>query len=318
VNVVPTGGTSAQASVTRAEEGETVSLPFGVASDAGLSLDQLSVTATETDYDVEVTAATTAPGDVPSPADAVGFLTVEHSVADANVTDATFRFGVDATTLSERGTDPDAVALLRRTNGSWTELATDHRGTENGTHRFTAGSPGFSVFAVATPAASDLSVTNATLNRSDAARAEPVGVTATLANDGSMTATRRLNVTANGSLVANETATVPPHDTRTVTVPVGFARTGTYALAVDSVTSGTLTGTFPVDTHEPSNRSTANSTATTLSPDPNTAPSRGSESGTATDDRSGTTTDASGPGFTPLVALVALALAALAAARRQP
>ncbi|WP_424019851.1 S8 family serine peptidase [Halorientalis pallida] len=314
VRVGTTGSSGAAATVTRADAGETVPLPLTVATaDDRLRLDRLSVTATERAYDVAVTASTSAPDGVPEPGDSLGFLTVDHSVPDANISDVAFRFAVDAATLAERGTDADAVTLLRRTNGSWTSLLTAHRGTENGTHRFAATSPGLSVFAVATPAAADLSVTNATVNRSTAARAEPVGVTVTVENGGPVSATRELAVTANGTLLATESVTVPAGDRRTVTAPVEFARVGIYTLAVENVTAGTVSITVPVDTHEPAGPATATATPTT---EPSAGPSRDPDSRTPTLDRPATTTGAAGPGFSLVAALVAVALAGLGLRRR--
>ncbi|WP_336000039.1 S8 family serine peptidase [Halorientalis halophila] len=316
VSVLPTSPSSQRATVSRANPGQTVEVSFAVA-DSGerFRLNELALTAAATDYELEVAATAAAPDGAPALDAPVGFLTVSHTVSDADVSDATFRFGVDAETLADRGTDPESVTLLRQTGGTWSERPTSHVGTASGMHRFEATAPGLSVFAVATDAAANLSVTNATVNRSTAARADPVGVSVTVANDGPVTGSRTVAVTANGTELANETVRVPGGESRTITLPVEFERTGTYALAVDGTAAGTVGVSVPVDAHD--STTATDSTSATPTETETTPTSENDEETVATDGEQPASTAGDGPGFSPIAALFAIAVAGLALARRQ-
>lgn len=110
-------------------------------------------------------------------------------------------------------------------------------------------------------------VTGATIGVEEAAV-----VDATLFNDGNAEGTRTAELRANGTAVDTTTVTVPADETRTVTLSTRFDAPGTYALAVDGRSVGTVTvaeEATPGDTDTPEDTETDTTTqASTDAPSP--------------------------------------------------
>lgn len=123
------------------------------------------VTETASNFSLSVASSSNRPEGTPGPeADAVlSYLDVEkHDVTNAEIASARFYFRVATGALEEAGVQPDSVTLYRYSGGAWEALATTLAGTTNGTHRFEAVSPGFSVFAIGLETGSTSKATNGT------------------------------------------------------------------------------------------------------------------------------------------------------------
>jgi hypothetical protein len=86
-----------------------------------------------------------------------------------------------------------------------------------------------------------LTVRSATLHEADLAVHETATVTATVANNGTTTATRNLTLQFDGEPVERKTVTVPAGEQRRVTFAHETSRTGAFTVSVGEVEAGTLT-----------------------------------------------------------------------------
>jgi len=133
----------------------------------------------------------------------------------------------------------DAV-VYRYHGGHWNALPTEVIGQTNDSYVVRADSPGLSVFAVGLRDADLLSVTGASLSEPSAAVGTPVTVSATVTNRGNWLANESFAVTANGTTLTERTVTVPAGETVRVTFDVIRNGPGTYGIAVDDVSAGTV------------------------------------------------------------------------------
>jgi|GEM_PF-3562965 len=81
--------------------------------------------------------------------DALGYLRIDHSIPDEDVSGVALDFFVSADRLAAFGVAPDDVSLYRYHDGAWTELPTRLVQSEDGGYVMRADSPGLSTFAVA-------------------------------------------------------------------------------------------------------------------------------------------------------------------------
>ncbi|MDS0260260.1 PKD domain-containing protein [Haloarcula sp. S1CR25-12] len=169
----------------------------------------------------------------------VGTITVEHSIADEKVDDATVRFRVHERAL-DTATDTESVTLYRQESDGWTALPTTLVDETDTHYHFRSVSPGLSVFAVGT-AGPAFEVTEASVGDAAIEPGQSTDVTATVANRGDANGTYALELTADGSVVASQSVDVPAGEERTVTVTPAFETAGTYALAVGGESAGELT-----------------------------------------------------------------------------
>ncbi len=107
--------------------------------------------------------------------EALGYLRIDHSVPDENVSGVTLDFFVPADRLAELGVASDDVVLYRYHGGEWTDLPTRLVRSENGGYVMQADSPGLSTFAIARPpaAATTPSITQTQPNDDPPATSRP-------------------------------------------------------------------------------------------------------------------------------------------------
>jgi PGF-CTERM protein len=149
------------------------------------------------------------------------------------------------------------------------------------------------------------------------ATGEEVLVEASLVNYDPTAGRLALTLTAGGTPVAERTVSVGASTERTVSLTHRFGEAGTHELAVNGRSVGTLTVRDPPET------ATSTPAATPTPPAGTSAPAAPGESdpdgptGTAaTTATARPGTPAAGPGFTALLALLALGLGGLLARRR--
>ncbi|WP_252699798.1 DUF1102 domain-containing protein [Natronosalvus vescus] len=89
--------------------------------------------------------------------------------------------------------------------------------------------------------AANISVTNATLDRTHVRPGEQATVAITVTNAGDATGERTLEFAVGNFVVETKTVTLEPGETREIRFEQRFERVGTYSLAVNSVDVGTVT-----------------------------------------------------------------------------
>lgn len=76
------------------------------------------------------------------------YIEISHNVAEPEISAATIQFDVDKSWLDANGIDPVKVSLYRYTEGKWNKLVTSKTGETSDKVSYSAGTPGFSVFAI--------------------------------------------------------------------------------------------------------------------------------------------------------------------------
>lgn len=222
----------------------------------------------------------------------VGSFTLDHP-DDGTAANVTFAFAVERSQLRAVGLAPGDVSLYRH-DGNWTELPTTVRWRGTDTVRFRAESPGLSTFAIGASGSfagddteTDGSGTNATAGDSEtatdgssaettdaasgsvvvaSARVADTSVTAgeyavveaTVVNRGAETATGTVPLSANGSVRAERSVTVPADENRTLQFATRVDRTTEFA--VDGTVAGVVT-VEPADERPPTTNETPSTAA---------------------------------------------------------
>ncbi|WP_255196428.1 PGF-pre-PGF domain-containing protein [Halorarius litoreus] len=197
----------------------------------------------------------------------LGYITIGHSINNSDVKNVQFRFRVSRERLEDRGIPAGNVVLYRYNNGSWTKLPTSIVATSDGSIVYEAESPGLSVFAFGTERGA-VSVTDASLSQQTIEAGASVDVTAAVENDGQSRANRTLELTVDGETVSTRTVTLEAGESRDVTFTRTFDDAGSYDIAVDGVSAGTLTVEADTPTTTPSPTPTVDAPDDTPTPTP--------------------------------------------------
>lgn len=137
--------------VTDARAGEELEVHTDTTSD-GIGLDSIAITPrVNGSFALNASLLSSPPaGTPPLPAGGagIGFLQVDHTIADADIDGVTFRFRVSKQRLADAGDDPETVTLYRLHEGGWSPLPTTQVGESTASYVFEADSPGLSLFAI--------------------------------------------------------------------------------------------------------------------------------------------------------------------------
>ncbi|SHK53423.1 PGF-pre-PGF domain-containing protein [Haladaptatus paucihalophilus DX253] len=253
-------------SVRNADANQRVGVAFGNETGSnGVNLSRLNLTVERPmDYSLTVNASAARLGDASDfGGHAVGFVEVDHSVRDADIDGAGLTFRIDTRRFEETGMDATEAVVYRYHGGRWNALDTSVVGRDGGEYVLRADSPGLSVFAVGLRDADLLSVTGASLSKPSAAVGAPVTASATITNRGNWLANDSLAVTANGTTLAARTVTIPAGETVTVTFDVTRDHPGTYGIAIDDVSAGTVAFSRAADENRETSRTTTTDVGTT-------------------------------------------------------
>ena len=243
-DVAPLADGGATVSYSGARAGETVrTLLDGVAANgvAFTGLD-LELAGEHGPFALDlVPAAESGVDPLPSNARALTYLRVDHEVGDSVVGSAQLDFTVKRSALPDGATLND-VAVYRFHDGSWTEIETSRRG-----NRFTAETPGFSVFAVvAEPGEASFVTNGATLGRESIGVGETIDVSALVENVGSEHGTAEVALVVDGKTVATRAVGLDPGESRTVVFRYEPRTAGDYTVSIDGAPAGTLVVTEQV------------------------------------------------------------------------
>jgi hypothetical protein len=222
----------------------------------------------------------------------LGFLSIDHSISDDNVSNVTFTFRVAKADLND--SEVRDVALYRHENGSWTELPTEPAGETDTHYVFRAESPGLSEFAAGKKTAT-FEIQNATVTVTKLRVGDDLRVRVRITNRGGADGTFDAELRLDGEVVASNRLTIAANGIRQTTFERAISEPGTYEVTVNEFPVGSITVEEASDPDGTSDETT----------------------GETTDDAADDTTASAGqPGFGAATAALAVTLAALAAVRR--
>lgn len=234
--------------VQGAEAGDDVSIDVSPASveDEAVAFEGISVRVKRGgDFTMQVTNSREAlPGspdfEPPAAAESLGRVRLEHSISNDEVEDVSFTFRVSKVRLESTDTDPETVTLYRYSEGGWTALSTDAVGETDSHYVFQADSPGMSEFAIGAQRP-EFDTYWADAVQASADPGEAVTVSGRVTNVGAADGVYEASLTVDGEVVSTRTITIAAGGTRQVNFRTDFERSGTYAVAVDDVSAGSVT-----------------------------------------------------------------------------
>ncbi|MDT3435584.1 PGF-pre-PGF domain-containing protein [Haloarcula sp. 1CSR25-25] len=238
---------TAVSTVGNLSTGQTVVLDINegdTSENEGTAIERLNITSAGDASGVQVNVSTSQRPVAGTPDVARAQTVLRHievevkNLEESEVSEGTFTFRVSQTRLENQGIAPESVVMYRFHNGSWNALETTHLGG----NRFKADTPGFSSFAIGV-AQPSVSVTDASLSTTEVNTGESVDVSAVVENSGDLEGNITLDVTADGTSVETREITVGADESVTETVSVTFDDTGSYQIAVNGVSAGTLSVT---------------------------------------------------------------------------
>ncbi len=165
------------------------------------------------------------------------YINVEHSNTNDAFSGGTFEFTVDEEQLN--GEDPENVGLYRFNDDEWNPLDTRLVSQSDGEYTFEADTPGFSVFALGVKQA-QISVTDASLAQQSIAPGEQSTVSATVTNDGEAAGEYLVQLFVDGNVEAEQSVQVGAGESQTVTFDRTWDDAGSYDVAVNNQSAGTL------------------------------------------------------------------------------
>ncbi len=242
------GRTDTNVTVRNATAGDPVTVPVvdALAEDGNLSVSSIILTTTrDASFTVNVTASAdplpTTPtfrlGDGTSP---LGHLSIDHSLSNDDIAEATFAYRVRTEPLDRLQSAPGDVSLYRFEDGKWVPKPTEVRGdsdafvslltTADGLSEWTAAArkPRFNVSDTATSIRSGVVGDEATIR---------VFVSNTGGADGVYVAELILN----GEVVDRQEATIPDGGKRALNFERSFDQPGLYEVRVNDVFVGEVT-----------------------------------------------------------------------------
>lgn len=307
--------TLVNATITDAEANTTQSLNISwpLTRDDVVAVDALSFTP-ERAGSVTLSVATNESrfGDVPAfaPADGTepaGYVHVDHSIANEEVSNVTFRVRVRKDRLAGNETGPEDVALYRHEAGGWVELPT--RVVDEGeTHYFfEARAPGLSDFTTGVKQAK-FRITDALVTVTRISTHQGTEVRVRVRNVGGADGTYTVKLLLEETVVDRTELSIAPNGTRQATFERSFDEPGTYQVYVNERFVGNVT----VESGDTVTRSASTPGRTGPSPAETT-----DDAPTARPEAGGTTSGESVPGLGFETTAVALLVAALSVAVRR-
>ena len=253
------GGQTAIVRAGGVEAGEPMTAKLPARDGQSFALQQVTMTGSGSSFNRSV--ATDAPADgasfsVPSGQGASLVGAVEMD-AISGVDTTSLRLAVDRDALNEHELESDGVTVYRKTDGSFTPLATEQVATTEDSIVYDASTDGGTQFVVGalTP---EFAVRSADVETEDASDGQRVTLTATVANEGQVAGDYEAEMRVDGVTVARQNVTLQPGESKTVELDHVVTSKGEYdvglgAERVSSVilTSDTIQGSEEADSAEP-------------------------------------------------------------------
>lgn len=240
--------TLVNATITDAEANTTQSLNISwpLTRDDVVAVDAVSFTPERTGS-VNLSIATNVSrfGDVPAFAlsdgtEPAGYVHVDHSIPNEQVSDVTFRIRVRKDRLVGNETGPEDVALYRHEESGWVELPTQLV-EEGETHYFfEARAPGFSDFTTGVKQAK-FRITDALVTVTRISTQQGTEVLVRVRNDGGADGTYTVKLLLEETLVDRTELSIAPNGTRQATFERTFGEPGIYQVYVNERFVGNVT-----------------------------------------------------------------------------
>ncbi len=323
-------GSTVSVEISNAGAGSSVTVQFSgtpvATAGADITLDSLDLDfRNAADFDLSVSNTR---GDVPRVNDRLGdlgYINVAHDASDDDLDTVTFTFRVKKSQVQAMGLSADQVSLYRYHDGEWTELSTSRTGESTDYYRYSATSPGLSVFAISQSStqAATFQVTDASLDPSELQPGDSTTVTATIENTGDRDGTFTAELRVDGVTVDQQDVSVPAGETETITFSRAFDDEGTYDVAVSETSAGSV-NVAQEDDDTPTPTPTPVPPTVTATPTPTPVPPTATPTPTPTPTATPTPTPSptpTSPGeeepdgipLIPIVVVILLVLALLAA-----
>jgi hypothetical protein len=176
-------------------------------------------------------------GDGTEPA---GYVHVDHSIPNEQVSDVTFRIRVRKDRLAGNETGPEDVALYRHEGGGWVEHPTQFV-EEGETHYFfEARTPGFSDFTTGVKQAT-FRITDALVTVTHLSTHQGTEVLVRVRNDGGADGTYTVKLLLEETVVDRTELSIAPNGTRQATFERSFDEPGIYQVSVNERLVGNVT-----------------------------------------------------------------------------
>lgn len=214
-------------------------------SPADVTFDAVEVTpATDASFTLNVTssddpiAGETPTANLSNGAKPLAFVSVDHSIADRNVSNVTFRFRVRKERVN--ASEPDEIALYRYHGGSWNELPTTLSNVTDSHFVYRVRSPGLSEFA-AGKQMPQFEIADAAFEFTTLSVGDALEVRVRVTNEGDADGTFTADLVLGDETVASHKLTIAADGMRQTTFDRQVADPGTYEVYVNDYHIGEVT-----------------------------------------------------------------------------
>jgi len=308
------------ATVTEIEEGSTVGIDTstGTNESENVSVDGVSIAVEDEDeFSLNVTTSddeldTTPEFNLSDGTDDVGYLRVNHSVPDENISSVSFTFTVPKSEIPRNATtgelEPEEMVLYRYVDGEWVALRTEPIGERDGAWQYRGFSPGLSEFAIGRQEP-QFEINRAEINVTSAQVGDSVAIRVLITNTGGADGIFDVKLFENQDLVDREQPTVPPNSTVRIVFLRSYEEAGQYRIGVNNRTVDTVEV-------EPPETTTKDDTTDDDTPSDNTPSNDPQRTTTGKENAAGPTgpNDGGGDGGFPIAPLLAVGLLVTAGA----
>lgn len=212
---------------------------------ADVTFDAVEVTpATDASFTLNVTssddpiAGATPTANLSNGTKPLAFVSVDHSIADRNVSNVTFRFRVRKGRVN--ASEPDEIALYRYHGGSWNELPTTLSNVTDSHFVYRVRSPGLSEFA-AGKQMPQFEITDAAFEFTTLSVGDALEVRVRVTNEGDADGTFTADLVLGDETVASHKLTIAAGGMRQTTFDRQVADPGTYEVYVNDYHIGEVT-----------------------------------------------------------------------------
>lgn len=236
--------TQTSATVQNAQGGEAVTVDVPSEGDPGpVETTSVSVTpAADADFSIDITTSPTpldtsptfdlADGTAP-----IGYVSVEHTLPNADIQQATFTHRVEIDAIEAAGSSPEDVSMYRYDGGSWSEQPTQLVGTDDGEAILQTTTDALSEWTVAAKRPR-LNITDTAIDLQAATTDEAVTIQVFVSNTGGTDGVYEAELVLNQEVVQQRERTVPDGGTVALTFERTFDQPGIYEVRVNDVTVG--------------------------------------------------------------------------------
>jgi len=221
--------------------GEPYAVDLPAATNRSFALERWTAQTAASSYEqqiVEYSTPSAAPVTLPA-GDAATVASVVTVDSTAEIERATMRFSLNRSRLRALDLERSQVTMYHRNGSRWEPLETSVVETRTDRVVYEATATSFSTYAVGS-IESDISVQSTAIQASASENGQRLSLNAVLNNTGEVDGEYDLALSVNGEEVNTTTATVPAGETRTVMLSHEVGAAGTYEMALNGNSAGSL------------------------------------------------------------------------------